>query len=199
MAQFPAIIATRKTGSEAFQVNGHPLSNNLLNFWQWSASDLTGNALRGVLAEFIVASAMGCNAGTRTEWDAFDIRTPEGIKIEVKSAAYIQSWSQEKLSSIQFGIRLTQGWNAMTNLYSTQSERQADVYVFCVLAHKDQETIEPLNLDQWMFYVIATKVLNASLGNQKTITLSRLKQLRPLEVTYGEIHAAIKQVSAISS
>jgi hypothetical protein len=107
-----------------------------LSFWQWSCSDLVGNALRGVLTEYIVATAV-CGADkVRIEWDAYDIETPEGIKVEVKSGAYIQSWSQKKLSAIQFGIQQTQGWNAKTNNYSIQKARQADVYVFCVLAHK---------------------------------------------------------------
>jgi len=71
--------------------------------------------------------------------------------------------------------------------------------VFCILSHKNQETINPLNLDQWLFYVITTEALNEAAGNQKTITLSRLLLLGPREVKYGEIDAAIKQVLAVSS
>ena len=71
--------------------------------------------------------------------------------------------------------------------------RQADVYVFCLLKHKDQETINPLNLDQWVFYVLATKKLNESVGSQKTITLSSLEKLNPLKVVYGELSASINQ------
>ena len=155
-ARFPAIPVTKKSGLEVFRVDGRPLPENLLSFWQWSSSDLVGNALRGVLAEYIVATAVGCNRGLRTEWDAFDMVTPDGIKIEVKSAAYIQSWTQAKLSAIQFGIRPTQSLEAGTNQYSKKIERQSDVYVFCVLTQQDQDAIDPLNLDQWDFYVIST-------------------------------------------
>jgi len=137
MEHLPTIEVTRKNGNEPFLANGSPLSSNLLSFWQWSSSDLVGNALRGVLAEYIVASAIGCSDGTRTEWDAFDIETPEGVKIEVKSGAFIQSWEQKQYSTIQFGIRPTQGWDAKINTYSSQKIRQSDVYVFCVLSHKD--------------------------------------------------------------
>ena len=151
-----------------------------------------------MLAEFIVASAVGCIGSTRKEWDAFDIETSERIKVEVKSGAYIQSWSQKKLSSIQFGIRPTQGWDATSNTYSTESMRQSDVYVFCVLSHQNKETIDPLNLDQWVFYVIATETLNRLVGNQNTIVPSRLKQFGPLEVTYGDIGATIKRVLDVS-
>ena len=199
MDALPAIEVTKKNGNEPFQVNGRSISSNLLSFWQWSSSDLVGNALRGVLAEYIVALAVGSADGVRTEWDAFDIQTSEGIKIEVKSGAYIQSWKQKKLSTIQFGIRPTQGWDARTNTYSKQRVRQSDIYVFCVLSHRDQETINPLDLDQWLFYVIPTRMLDEAVGGQKSITLSSLLQLDPKEVRYGGIHSAIKQALAISS
>ncbi len=196
MEQLPAIEITRKNGNEPFLVNNYPLPFNLLSFWQWSSSDLVGNALRGVLAEYIVASAVGSADGTRTEWDSFDVETPEGIRVEVKSGAYIQSWAQKKLSTIQFDIRPTQGWDAKTNTYSLHKERQSDVYVFCVLGHKNQETINPLDLAQWVFYIISTTALNKTVGIQKTITLSRLLKLETTEVKYGEIHTTIKHAFA---
>ncbi len=41
----------------------------------------------------------------RAEWDAVDLTTPDGIRIEVKSAAYIQSWHQVRESTISFRVR----------------------------------------------------------------------------------------------
>ena len=195
MDNYPKLEVKRKTGDELFHENGKPLNTDLLSFWQWSASDLVGNAMRGIFAEYIVASALGVTEGNRTEWDAYDIETAEGIKVEVKSGAYIQSWAQKKLSNIQFGIRPTLGWDSKNNEYTTVVERQSDVYVFCVLNHKDQETIDPLNVSQWLFYVMATKSLNQSVGKQKTITLSSLKMLNPTEVTYSELYAEVKQAA----
>jgi hypothetical protein len=195
--QYPQIKVGRKTGGEPFELDGKSAPFNLINFWQWSSSDLPNNTIRGVLAEYIVASALGCHNGTRVEWDAYDLITKEGIKIEVKSAAYIQSWSQSKLSSIKFGIQPTKGWDATTNITSDIRERQADVYVFCLLEHKDQETINPLSLDQWEFYVLATSVLNERLGEQKSISLSSLLKLDPKVVAYGELSEAINQAGGI--
>jgi len=43
------------------------------------------------LAEYLVATVLGLNQGVRNEWDAYDLETEAGLKIEVKSAAYIQS------------------------------------------------------------------------------------------------------------
>lgn len=91
MDKLSAIEVTRKSGDEPFEFNGSSLPMSLLSFWQWSASDIVGNAMRGILAEYIVASSVGMSSGTRTEWDAFDIETSEGIKVEVKSGAYVQS------------------------------------------------------------------------------------------------------------
>ena len=79
--------ATRKTGEERFHLSGQPTGPVLLDFWRWSVSDLVSNATRGRLAEYIVASALGLATGVRSEWDAFDLLTPAGLRIEVKSSA----------------------------------------------------------------------------------------------------------------
>lgn len=192
MDNLSAIETTRKIGDEPFEFNGASLPMSLLSFWQWSSSDIVGNAMRGILAEYIVTSSVGMNSGIRTEWDAFDIETPEGIKVEVKSGAYIQSWEQKKHSTIQFSIRPTQGWDSESNERNIEVRRQADVYVFCLLKHKDQSSINPLNLDQWVFYVLPTDTLNQYVGAQKTITLNSLESLNPSKVNYGELHASIK-------
>lgn len=192
MDNLSAIEITPKFGEEPFESNGSSLPMSLLSFWQWSASDIVGNAMRGILAEYIVVSSVGMNSGTRTEWGAFDIETPDGIKVEVKSGAYVQSWEQKKHSTIQFSIRPTQGWDSESNERSSEVCRQADVYVFCLLKHKDQRSINPLNLDQWAFYVLSTDILNQSVGLQKTITLNSLESLKPNKVNYGELHASIK-------
>jgi hypothetical protein len=149
-----ALKTKRKTGKEPFHNQGQPTGTNLLSFWQWLASDLVDNALRGALAEYIVACDLGVADTTRPGWNAYDLITPDGIKIEVKSAAYLQSWKQTAPSKICFDIRPTFGWDAATNIYGTERKRQADVYVFCLLAHADKATLDPLDLSQWEFYVL---------------------------------------------
>ena len=94
MSAMPVITATKKTGHENFKATDRPLPMDLKSFWQWPSSELAGNVLRGVLAEYIVALAVRSIDSTRTEWDAIDIETPAGTKIEVKPSAYIQSWTQ---------------------------------------------------------------------------------------------------------
>lgn len=192
MSDLQAILSLRKSGNELFHKNGSPTGDKLLSFWQWSSSELVGNALRGVLAEYLVASDIGCVSELRQEWDAYDLITQEGIKVEVKSGAYIQSWKQERLSPIRFSIQPTYGWNAETNTSTDIKKRQADVYVFCVLAHKEQQTIDPMNVAQWDFYILATSVLNREVPEQASIALSSLEKLTPIKVQYGDIYTTIK-------
>ncbi len=190
-----AIDVQRLNGTESFCLNSHPKDINLLSFWQWSSSDIVGNALRGVLAEYIVSCAVGENGGVRREWDAYDVETHTGLTIEVKSAAYIQSWDQNKLSNIQFSIRPTYGWDSQTNTTASVQARQADVYVFCILAHKDKSTINPLHLDQWEFYCISSKTLNQKLGSQKMIGLNSLLSLNPDKAAFNELADTINSVA----
>jgi len=134
-----------KSGNEPFHLNGKKINRDLLSFWQWSNSEILGNTLRGVLAEYIVSIDVKCPYEVREEWDAFDLISQENIKIEVKSSSYIQSWKQRILSNISFGIQPTIIWDE-NNKRSSVAKRQSDVYVFCLLAHKGQRTIDPLNL-----------------------------------------------------
>ncbi|WP_110926720.1 hypothetical protein [Bacillus massiliglaciei] len=124
----------------------------------------------GKLAKFIVAKAVNATNIMRVEWDAYDLLTPEGIKkIEVKSAAYVQSWQQVKSSSITFGIAPTMGWESSTNTYFTEIKRSADVYVFCLLKEQDRNVVNPLNLDQWEFFVLTTEQINRGKGIRRQL------------------------------
>jgi len=194
---YPPIPAVRKAGEERLHCSGRPCGPALLDFWRWSASDLLSNATRGIFAEYIVAAAFGlAEQGIRDEWGAYDLKTPEGVTVEVKSAAYIQSWHHDKLSQISFGIRPIRAWDPITNDHAKESRRQAQVYVFCLLDHRDQATIDPLNLDQWRFLVLATSTIEEKLGSQKTIGLTSLLRLDPHEASFEELAEAVRAAAA---
>lgn len=124
MKDLPPIKANRKTGDEVFFGSKKFSGLTLKDFWQWSTSDLVSNATRGILAEYLVASALGLNQHIRNEWDAYDLKNENGVKIEVKSAAYVQSWYQRKLSTISFNVRPTLAWDYETNLQAKEKKRQ---------------------------------------------------------------------------
>jgi hypothetical protein len=186
----------RLAGDEAFHASGRLLGFDVLGFWRWSASDLASNTLRGRLAEYLVAQALDLTAECRLEWDACDLRAPDGLTVEVKSAAYVQSWAQVRLSRIVFGIQPSLGWDAVTNTFSPERRRAADVYVFCLLHHADAATLDPLDLDQWRFYVLPTAVLDKERPHQKTISLSTLLALSPVECSYDALGDAVRKAMA---
>lgn len=201
MPLLPIIQAKRKSGDEPFLSKGEAFPFDVTSFWRWAFSDFVSNTARGILAEYIVARAVGIgDTDIRPEWAPFDVTTPEGIKIEVKSAAYIQSWQQNDYSKISFSVAKKRGWDAQTGL-AVEPTRHSDVYVLALLHHKDQMTLNPLDLDQWSFYVLTRQSLDARDRSQHSITMPSITGtgincfgLRP--VSYFDLGAAVRAAGA---
>lgn len=193
MGSLDKIQVTLKSGEEQLTLNNKDTGVALQSFWKWYVSDLLSNATRGVFAEFIVATAVGIDTRQpREEWSAFDLTTPEGIRLEIKSAAYLQSWYQKELSNVSFSIKLSTYWNSQTGQFEGLPGRHADVYVFCLLHHEDKQTVDPLNLDQWEFYVLATIEVDNYERSQHSITLKSLQRLTKA-VKFMQLHDSIKE------
>lgn len=189
--KYPAIKPKRLIGNEPLLDAQGATMSSVLDFWQWAYSDLVGNAERGALAEYFVSHALSVEKGCRISWDRYDLQTKEGITIEVKTSGYIQTWEQNALSKPIFGIGATLGWDSQTNQYDTTSKRQADVYVFCHHSHTDQATINPLDVSQWDFYLLPTKVLDEKLPGQKSASLSALKKIGAIPCPYSDLYSTI--------
>jgi hypothetical protein len=188
-----------KSGDEPLTHEGEALRGlTLLDFWRWSASDVLCNTTRGMLAEYLVAVALGVDRTPRMEWDRVDLRW-EGIEVEVKSAAYLQSWSQRRLSCITFGVPPTRGWDARTNTYGSTVRRQADVYVFAILATRDRRCVNPLSLDQWEFHVCPTRLIDATLGTAKTVGIKRILELSGGPCPYLDLPLGIRRSTSCES
>ena len=172
----------------------HP---NKQGFWKWAYDDLLSNTTRGVLAEYIVATALGICDTKRVEWDKYDLIIGD-IGVEVKSAAYVQTWKQTRPSEIAFNIRPAKGWDARTNTYPASAMRSADVYVFCLLNGTHGDHINPLDVAQWTFYVLSTSELNRKVQEQKTIRLGPLIALGPHQCAYDELKTAIHAAAAVN-
>jgi hypothetical protein len=192
-SRYPQLSVRRKTGNERFRRGPEPLPFDLIGFWQWSASDLVSNALRGRLAEFLVGQALGVVSGVRAEWDAYDLRFQDGTTIEVKSAAYFQTWAQKAPSVISFDIAPSRFWDPRTNEWAREVRRHADVYVFALLAHQDKPTLDPMDVEQWTFFLLPTAVLNARLPSRKRLGLVTLRSLGPVECGFGKLRDEIER------
>ena len=185
--KIPKHPVTLKAGNEPISTSG----KTLLDFWRWNSSDLVSNTTRGRLAEFIVASAFDIDLSVpHDEWGAWDLETLEGIRIEVKSAAYLQSWAQRDFSKITFSIRSARAWDGDSGSMAEESQRSANAYVFCLLVHRDKETLNLLNLGQWEFYVVTTAELNSLIPNGKSISLTTLKKLTQ-GIAYEKLHETV--------
>lgn len=153
------------TGIEHFVYNDKPVSQ-VIDFWRWQGSDLLNNSLRGILAEFIVATALNIESTTRVEWDLYDLTYRE-CKIEIKSSAYIQVWEQKKLYSPRFDI------HKIVSL----GKRTSDLYVFCLYNEKVKANVDPLNLHLWDFWTLSTSIIDSTFGEQKSVGLEMIKPI----------------------
>lgn len=177
-----------RTGRERFA------GTTLSEFWRWMASDLVSNTTRGVFGEFLVALALGVADRVREEWACYDVRAGD-IRVEVKTSAYLQYWSQEQLSTPDFDIAPRRCWDPKTGKYSEEAERWSDVYVFCLHDHKTKDTLEPLTLSQWRFFVLSTETLNEKAQGQKKIRLDPLRRLGAKEVSFDGIAQAVREAA----
>ncbi|MDR2087686.1 MAG: hypothetical protein LBP72_11040 [Dysgonamonadaceae bacterium] len=185
------INSTSRFESEELTDKGNSVGYNIIDFWRWGMSNLLNNTDRGALAEFIVATAIGLGNRPIDGWQEFDLTADGGrIKIEVKSASYIQAWKQSSFSTIRFSIKKTRRLCPDTNTYSGEPQRHSDLYVFCLLKHKDKETINPLELDQWEFYVVKTIVLDENYKGQASISLRGLQKLTEA-IPYNKLKSEI--------
>lgn len=179
-----ALEFTKKTGSE--EIIGHD-KTNLMDFWRWAYSDIVGNTERGALAEYLVALACGVDDKIRISWDTYDLELKNGIKVEVKSSAYLQTWKQKSLSKPIFSIRETLAWDYIENVYLNEIKRHADIYVFALLAHTDKTTINPLDTTQWEFYVLNTKLINKLIKQSKQISLKKVIEVGAVKSSFYQL------------
>ncbi len=168
---------------------------NAQDFYAWAYDDLFTNTTRGVLAEYIVATALGIDDTKRREWANHDLEM-DGVGIEVKSAAYVQAWQQDRPSKITFSIRAAHIWDESSKTRSDSATRSADVYVFCILEGKDKDRIDPLDVGHWTFYVLSTSEITRLVPTQSSIGLGRLQEFCAGPCTYGELNAAIRAAAA---
>ncbi len=178
------------SGAEAFT----GIDATVLDFWRFAMSDLQVNNVRGYLAEFLVAQAVG-STSKRVEWDAYDVITPDAITVEVKSSAYLQAWTQSAPSKITFSGLKSRAWTPNTG-YADEATYNADVYVFAVQTATTHFNYNSLDVGQWLFYVLARAVV-ASTGSS-SLSLSTVAQLAGSATPYADLADTITACGAPS-
>ncbi len=185
------------SGIEEFILHGANIGITVMDFWRWAFSDLIDNTQRGIMAEFLVYSSLNqitLDTQTRENWLPFDVTSPSGRRIEVKSAAYIQAWTPENIfAQIRFDIRKKLAWDNVTATSAAVAKRNCDLYVFCLFTAKTKD-VSLLNLDYWDFYILPTSVLDKKVPDQKEIALSSLLKLEPIKTGYDGLGAVIESI-----
>ena len=162
----------------------------LRDFWAWAYSDLRTNTVRPLLAEFLVARALQADHRPRVEWDPYDVRTPDGLRLEVKSGAYLQAWEQSRLTPITFTGLRARVWTADGR--DVEQTYNADGYVFAVQTATEHASYDALVLDQWSFWVLPRAAVAAT--GQSSMALTTVRPLAGPPVTYAELAARIREV-----
>lgn len=165
-------------------------SSTVRDFWSWALSNLRANTVRGTLAEYLVACAVGSGGHPRIEWDAYDVLTPGNRRIEVKSGAYLQAWEQPRHSKIIFRGLRAQTWTSRDG-YSDGPSYNADVYVFAVLTATEHKVYDALDTRQWNFWVLSAAQVQQT--NQASMGLAKVIKLAGAAVGYEDLAAAIEE------
>jgi len=182
----------RLTGQEKLLSGDLDLpESTVLDFWQWAFSGLRANNLRGIFAEWLVARLLQIEQPVRDSWAAWDLETPAGVKIEVKAAAYLQAWEQQGPSKIVFSGLQGRTWDPLQG-YSASPTYNADLYIFCLQTETDPQRWNPLDLSQWVFYIMSRETL-AALG-LKSISLQKLAKIGR-KCLAAELRPAVKELA----
>jgi len=183
------------TGNEFFKNNNF----SILEFWQYGFSNLNSNVLRGSLAEFIVENLLKDKdeIGIRDPWDDYDVLYKDK-KIEVKCSSYIQDWNQEDFSKIIFsGLKAKDlYWSKAMGEFNKDNKKdyKADIYVLCFVDHKDIETLDLLDLEQWSFFILTKEQLKNISNDGSSISLTKLEKNDVASIKYVEVKEYIDNI-----
>jgi len=197
--RFPSLPRLPREGTDRFHLGSSDAGFALESFWRWANSDLVVNTNRGLLAEYLVSRALGEREPVRDAWRPYDVLSSDGISVEVKSASYFQAWAQDRHTDISFQISPTRSWDPDTGRFGEEKKRQARVYVFCLLAHRVRETLDPMDLSHWVFYAVPTALLDDRCGSQDSITLARLEGFGAKGVDWKDLPGAVCAAAASGS
>ena len=195
MNKTPSPVINQKTGYEFFVNEKAETNLHIIDFWRWALSNLTSEITRNMLARFLVAAVLKKHSGVRSEGDIFDIKTDTGLKIEVLSASYLQTWNNRGMTSLSLMINPNFRLDGEIPLRLSERLRLVDLLVFCLLHNKNEHTLNPADLAQWTFFVVKADRLEESLADKQSISLSALKKLNPTVCSFETLKRVIENLA----
>lgn len=144
----------------------------VVEFWRWAFGNLCDDTLKGLYVEWLVGRLLGLDLplGGRNGGTNSDLILDDGIRIEIKSTAYWQSWKLynetgralppeeieqrhfERLEKpLKFRLRRTRD---AVDRSGTEARLWSDLYVFAAHYEKDPRAMDLLDMRQWRFYCL---------------------------------------------
>ena len=77
---------------------------------------------------------------------------------------------------------------------NNELRRQNHLYVFCLINGETKETANPMDLENWEFYVVPTAFLDQHCQNNKTISLGHIRSFGFQKIDYGHLKQEIDRV-----
>ena len=171
--------------NEKFVFEDKELEFGILDFWKYKYSNIWN--MQEYIAEFLIEKALGLEKSQNTDsWTLYDINY-RNKRIEIKETSYYHPWNENGKISNQrvFGITMANSSYENTEI-ENKFERQNDLYVFCLNTGKTKEEANPMNIKNWEFYIVPTKIINDICGTNKTISLNKVKNIAE-QIDYFEI------------
>ncbi len=185
------------TGDEEITLHVSNTRITVMDFWFWAFSNLICDTRQETMAKFLVYSALNQvnpDSPKHVNRLPYDITSPSGRRIKIKSAAYIHAFSPENIfAQIKFDIDGKPAWNDETATYVSNPCHNCDLYVFCLFTAYTNE-IPVFNLDYWDFYIISASVLNENKIKHKRISLSSLLSLKPIKTNYTGLKTVTESI-----
>lgn len=181
------------SGQEQFTYDGNPAGFSVLDFWAFQHSNIWD--VQEEIAEFIVAKALGQDMPyNKNGWTLWDMNY-RGKRIEVKETGYYHSWRTDGKVSQQRTFGITKAYSRYKD-NTSEFKRQNDIYVFCLILGETKEASNPLVLENWRFWIVSTSTINRLCGDNKTISLGRVKSItnQGNGVGYGELRNEVDKV-----
>jgi hypothetical protein len=162
-----------------------------LDFWRWAYSDLMQNITRGYVAQFIVAWSLQVDTSPNNPWLPYDVKAPNGKRIEVKSTAHLQAWKHaEGKCKPLFVLKKKRPYSDEEGL-GKLPQWNADIYILSYYFWQNMETADIMNLDHWKFWVFSLGELLEVLRGKQSITAKSLERMGQKPTGYHGLREAI--------
>jgi hypothetical protein len=169
----------------------------IAEFWKWGASDLASEPIPQSLAEFIVAKALGIPiSGTRSFTQAAKFTTELNCQVEVRSWSFINKKKEIEPSNLSFKIPRINKDLPYQRSFRPGPKAHPDIYVFAMFVHNVPATADPLNPDQWLYYVISANSLRGA--KDEVVNIRLLQEVAGRYVSFDKLFGEVRDVSLIS-